>query len=180
MVAGSEEDTEQDNRRQQDTEENCDGAQDIEEITEIMQNNKHDARSEQDKDQNMDGEQASETERGSGDADVNMVDATECDKNTKRRPSDNESGTTKKRRIAQTASMYEYDFTMCPFSTQTANNVGRGVMCIECRKVRLLYSSTKLTFRQKSLLDRLDEDYEYSCSSAVTYPGHTLFGKVSY
>ena len=60
----------------------------------------------------------------------------------------------------------------------TAQNARSTVKCVECRKPRVIYSTHKLTERQKNTLAFLVGEFEYSCGAQVTAPACALHGKV--
>lgn len=66
----------------------------------------------------------------------------------------------------------------CDSFTFTGQNARFTVICKECEKPRLIYGKSKLNERQKVQLALLLSEYEYSCGSPITTPGHNLHGKL--
>ena len=52
------------------------------------------------------------------------------------------------------------------------------VECVDCRKPRVVHSTTRLSERQKLGLAIVFSEYEYSCGSEVVPPEHSLHDKV--
>ena len=52
------------------------------------------------------------------------------------------------------------------------------VVCIECRKPRLIYSKHRLTDRQRIALSMLLSEVEFSCGDQLTTPGHSLHNTI--
>ena len=50
--------------------------------------------------------------------------------------------------------------------------------CVDCRKPRVVHSTTRLSERQKLGLAIVFSEYEYSCGSEVVPPEHSLHNKV--
>ena len=65
------------------------------------------------------------------------------------------------------SSRKESVYANVPMSAQTARAV---VVCIECRKPRVIYSKNRLSERQKVLLAVTLSEFEYSCGSALFPP----------
>ncbi|VDI69131.1 Hypothetical predicted protein [Mytilus galloprovincialis] len=65
------------------------------------------------------------------------------------------------------------DAHMC--ITQNARSV---VVCVECRKPRIVYSNHKLTDRQQISVTISTSEYEYTCGSPLLPPTNTMHKKV--
>ncbi|MES9904556.1 MAG: hypothetical protein ABW168_18000, partial [Sedimenticola sp.] len=63
-------------------------------------------------------------------------------------------------------------------SVYTAQNARFTAKCSECSKHRLIYSKLKLDLRYRVQIELLLLEYDYTCGSAVTPPGHGLHGKI--
>jgi hypothetical protein len=61
--------------------------------------------------------------------------------------------------------------------TYTGQNARAVVECIECRKPRVIYS-TSWPSRYSSQLALILSEYDYTCGAPVTIPGHVLHGKI--
>ena len=60
----------------------------------------------------------------------------------------------------------------------TGQNARVLVECVDCRKPRVVHSTTRLSERQKLGLAIVFSEYEYSCGSEVVPPEHSLHNKV--
>lgn len=59
----------------------------------------------------------------------------------------------------------------------TAQNARSVAICVECRKPRVVYCKSRFNSRQTLSLALLLSEYDYSCGSPLTLPGHNLHGK---
>lgn len=64
------------------------------------------------------------------------------------------------------------------FRLTTPQHARATILCVECRKPRVLYSKHVLTERQKVSLVILLSEFDYTCGAPITPPHHLLHGVV--
>ena len=85
----------------------------------------------------------------------------------------------KKSKVQRETKVVDLDPVLCAAppkdsSLYTVQCAKSTVVCIECRKPRLIYSKHRLTDRQQLALSMLLSEVEYSCGDQLTIPGHSL------
>lgn len=64
------------------------------------------------------------------------------------------------------------------FRLTTPQHARATILCVECRKPRVLYSKHVLTERQKVSLVIILSEFDYTCGAPITPPHHLLHGVV--